>query len=137
MAVFPLSKAPFSKAPPGGRVSGSRPAVRPSAAPGQSGAPSAEYTRVEIELDMDTGQPNARWLLGRTKGDALLCMLPSEPALQYTGPGYRGFIVHIDSNGSKRHVRVFHDSSLERWLLQTGKFCLVDSLVKHVEQQLG
>lgn len=132
MAVFPLNKAPLP-----GNISGSRPAVRPSAVPGRSGAPSAEHTRVQIELDIDTGQPNARWLLGRTKGDALLSMLPSESSLQYTGPGYRGFIVHIEANGIKRQVRVFHDSTLERWLLQTGKFCLVDSLVQHVEQQLG
>jgi hypothetical protein len=93
--------------------------------------------RVEIELNVYTDQPNPRWLLGKTNAEALLAQLPQESSLLPSATaGYAGFTIRVDMGTIKRNVQVFHNTELERWLLNTGRFCLPSELAKQVETQL-
>jgi hypothetical protein len=99
--------------------------------------PPADQLRVEIELNVYSDQPNPRWLLGKTNAEALLIRLPEELSLMPTAAdGYCGFSIRIDSPAGKRNVQVFHNTELERWLLNTGRFCLPAELARRVEDQL-
>jgi hypothetical protein len=93
--------------------------------------------RVEIELNLYAEQPNPRWLLGKANAEALLARLPEESSLMPAATeGYCGFSIRIGSPTGKRNVQVFHNTELERWLLNTGRFCLPAELIKQVEDNL-
>ena len=137
MAAIPLK----TSLPPPRTVSGTRPAQQIGAqsivARGKSSIPAAQRARVEIELSIFSDQPNPRWLLARVRSEQLLARLPEQsslvPALL---TGYRGFTVRIESDAGKRTVQVFHNAELERWLLNSGRFCLPEEMAKFVENQL-
>jgi len=133
VAATPLKK---SSLPPPRTVSGTRPAQQ-IGAKNKSSIPAAQRARVEVELNIFSDQPNPRWLLARVRADQLLARLPKQsslvPALL---TGYRGFTVRIESDAGKRAVQVFHNSELERWLLNSGRFCLPEEMAKFVENQL-
>jgi hypothetical protein len=96
------------------------------------------HLHVEVELELFEGRPNPRWLLGRATAEALLAKLKSGGpiAATVTPLGYRGFIVRIQSGTEKRVVQVHHDAALERWLLDTGRFCMPSEMAAFVERQL-
>lgn len=122
-----------SSIPPSGKVRSSNPpAVR-----NRASLPPADQLRVEIELNVYTHQPNPRWLLGKTNAEALLAQLPDESSLMPAATeGYCGFSIRIGSPTGKRNVQVFHNTELERWLLNTGRFCLPPDVAKLVENHL-
>jgi hypothetical protein len=99
--------------------------------------PPAEVLRVEVELNIHSGRPNPRWLLGKTNAEALLAQLPEESSLVPTdSSGYTGFTVRVDAGVNKRTVQVFHSAALERWLLNSGRFCLPAEMAKLVESHI-
>jgi hypothetical protein len=109
----------------------------PPAVRNRSSLPPADTLRVEIELNLYSDKPNPRWLLGKTNAEALLSQLPDQPSLIPSTPGgYTGFSVRIDSPSGKRNLQVFHNTPLERFLLNTGRFCLTPEIVKVVEAHL-
>jgi hypothetical protein len=98
----------------------------------------AQLPLVEVELDLFEGRPNPRWLLGRAAAEKLLTLLPQVPVAGPAVPlGYRGFIVRIQQGHERRVVLVHRDVALERWLLDSGRFCLPPPMVVLVERLLG
>lgn len=109
----------------------------PPAVRNRASLPPADQLRVEVELSMYTDQPNPRWLLGKTNAEALLAQLPEESSLVPANlEGYGGFIIRVTSGNTKRWVQVFHNTDLERWLLNSGRFCLPPDIAKRVEDHL-
>ncbi|HTM46753.1 MAG TPA: hypothetical protein VL137_17480 [Polyangiaceae bacterium] len=132
--------APATTRPPPRTLSGTYSAQHSSTLPpgAKSSIPAPDRVRVEVELNVFSGDPNPRWLLGKIATDRLLARLPKEdrpvPAIP---SGYRGFIIRIESAAGTRTVQVFHNPELERWLLSSGRFCLSEGLAKYVERQLS
>jgi hypothetical protein len=115
---------------------------------------SAISSRVEVELDIFSGNPNPVWILPET--DAVLflkklAMLPKASATELSDNlGYRGFIIKVINESEESLVRIqngtvqFSQSStnvyysdqnrhLERWLLNSGKPILKSDLYDMVE----
>ena len=111
--------------------------------------------RVQVELDIFSGNPNPVWILSGTDGDLFLkklAMLPQASAKElHDNLGYRGFIVKVTNESGESLVRIqngtVHISKndtnvycsdqnrhLERWLLNSGKPALRSDLFKIVER---
>jgi len=113
--------------------------------------------KVEVELDIFSGNPNPTWNL--SSSDAAL-FLEKAAALSQVSPrqrsanlGYRGFIVRV-MQGKETSVMLIQNGivelsrsgttlflgdpnrSLERWLLQSGKPVLKNDLTGLVEREL-
>jgi hypothetical protein len=112
--------------------------------------------RVEVELDIFSGNPNPTWILPDADGVLFLeklAALPSASAKElFTNLGYRGFIVQVTNEAEKSLVRIqngtvqlskgnanvyYSDQNrdLERWLLNSGKPFLKSDLFKIVESE--
>lgn len=135
VAAIPYKKiVPPSSMPPR-TVSGTRPAVGVGSKSSIPAAPN--QARVEVELNVFVDRPNPRWMLARSRAQEILPHLPQTSSLVPTAlDGYRGFTVFIESDAGKRTVHVFHNTELERWLLNSGRFFLSDDLARYVEKQL-
>jgi hypothetical protein len=135
VAAIPYKKiVPPSSMPPR-TVSGTRPAV---GLKGKSSIPAPNQARVEVELHVFVDRPNPRWMLARSRTEEILPHLPQSSSLVPTElTGYRGFTVYIESEAGKRTVHVFHNTDLERWLLNSGRFFLSEDLARYIEKQLG
>lgn len=138
MAAIPVRKSspPQSSARPvlrhGDRKSSIPPAVR-----NRASLPPADQLRVEVELNLYSDQPNPRWLLGKSNAETLLAQLPDGSSLTPTAvTGYSGFTIRIDAGNIRRSVQVFHNTELERWLLNSGRFCLPTEVARLVENHL-
>lgn len=119
-------------------LSANKKSYRPRTASGVRSLGDQELPLVEVELDIFEGRPNPRWLLGRALAEKLMALLPRTPVQGSAVPlGYRGFIVRIQQGHERRVVLVHHDVVLERWLLDSGRFCLPPPVVALVERQLG
>ena len=111
--------------------------------------------RVEVELDIFSGNPNPVWILSEADGVLFLkklAMLPQASAKElHDDLGYRGFIVEVTNETEGCLVRVqngtiqlsqndtnvyYRDQNrhLERWLLNSGKPTLRSDLFKIVER---
>ncbi|HEX2881425.1 MAG TPA: hypothetical protein VHO25_17975 [Polyangiaceae bacterium] len=139
-----MAAVPVPKIPPAPRtVSGTRPAQRspehdlpPTLRDGAS-LPTPDLPRIEIELLIHSDQPNPHWILDQRSAETLLAQLPEESSLMPTSlEGYGGFSIRIDSAGHQRMVEVFHNTPLERWLLNSGLFYLTTEVAKRVEEHL-
>jgi hypothetical protein len=135
-----LAAVPVPKIPPSKRTtSGTRPAQRhvPPAVRNRDSLPAPGQPRIEVELLVHADQPNPRWVLGQLGTETLLAQLPDESSLMPTSlEGYGGFNIRIDCAGQRRIVEVFHNTALELWLLNSGRFCLTSELAQSVEAQL-
>jgi hypothetical protein len=139
VAAIPYKKiVPPSSMPPR-TVSGTRPAVGSKGqSVGKSSIPAPSQARVEVELLVFVDRPNPRWMLARSRTEEILPHLPQSSSLVPTElTGYRGFTVFIESEAGKRTVHVFHNTELERWLLNSGRFFLSEDLARYIEKQLG
>jgi hypothetical protein len=139
-----LAAVPVPEIPPSTRkTSGMRPAQRgpendppPTLRDGGS-PPATDQPRVEIELLIHSDRPNPRWLLDELNTETLLAQLPDDSSLMPTAlEGYGGFNIRIDSEGHHRIVEVFHNTALERWLLNSGRFYLPSEVARLVEEHL-
>ena len=116
--------------------------------------------RVEVELDIFSGNPNPVWILSGADGVLFLkklAMLPRASARElHDNLGYRGFIVRVINETEASLVRIslvriqngtvqlsqndnnvyYSDQNrhLERWLLNSGKLTLRSDLFKIVER---
>lgn len=114
--------------------------------------------RVEVELDIFSGNPNPTWILAPEEGVLLLqrlTTLPQAPAKDLsTHLGYRGFVVQVVQGTDQRLVHIQNGTvqilvgdmkvnysdrnrNLERWLLNSGKPALKSDLFKMVENELS
>jgi hypothetical protein len=113
--------------------------------------------RVEVELDIFSGNPNPTWILSNQDRDIFLerlAELPKAPAKELSAKlGYRGFIVQV-TNGSEQSLvklqngtvqlskcdtKVYYSDLclyLERWLLNSGKPYLKGDLFNIVEREI-
>jgi hypothetical protein len=112
--------------------------------------------RVEVELDIFSGNPNPTWILSPEEGALFvqrLATLPPAPAKALsTHLGYRGFIVQVAKgteqslvhiqNGTVQilvgDTKVYYSDrnrDLERWLLNSGKPSLKSDIFKIVEKE--
>jgi hypothetical protein len=129
--------------------------------------PSADYatteggesmsTKVNVELDIFSGNPNPDWTLPSEAGVLFLQKLktlPSIPAKDISNHlGYRGFSVQVVNGteqsqvyiqngmvqiitGTKKVYYSDQDRNLERWLLESGKPFLQNDLFRIVENDL-
>ena len=110
--------------------------------------------RVEVELDIFSGNPNPIWILSDADGVLFLkklAMLPKASAKELSDNlGYRGFIVKVINETGESPVRIqngtvqlsqndtnvyYRDQNrdLERWLLNSGKPTIRSDLFKIVE----
>ena len=115
----------------------------------------AMSARVEVELDIFSGNPNPVWILPEANGVLFLkklAMLPNASAIELSDNlGYRGFIVKVINETGECLVRIqngtvqlsLNDSNvyysdqnrnLERWLLNSGKPILGSDLYDMVER---
>jgi hypothetical protein len=114
-------------------------------------------TRVEVELDIFSGNPNPAWTLSAEEADFFLKVLTTLPKTQSKGLsthlGYRGFtvqvieeaeqkLVHIQTGtvqitiGNKKLYYSDQGQNLERWLLDSGRFSLTLDLFNMVEDKI-
>jgi hypothetical protein len=113
--------------------------------------------KVEVELDIFSGNPNPKWVLSDREGDIFLerlAKLPNTPAKELSAKlGYRGFIVQV-TNGSEQSLVKLQNGTvqilkgdtkayykdlcldLERWLLNSGKPYFTSDLFSIVEREL-
>ena len=113
--------------------------------------------RVEIELDIFSGNPNPVWILSGADEVLFLkklAMLPRASARElHDNLGYRGFIVKVINETGESLLRIqngtvqlsqndanvyYNDQNrhLERWLLNSGKPTLRSDLFKIVESDI-
>lgn len=113
--------------------------------------------RVEVELDIFSGNPNPVWILSEADGVLFLnelAMLPKDSDKELSDNlGYRGFIAKMINGTEESFVRIQNgtvqlsqnetnifysdqDRHLERWLLNSGKPTLKSDLFKIVEAHL-
>jgi hypothetical protein len=113
--------------------------------------------RVEVELDIFSGNPNPTWILAPEEGVLFLqrlTALPPSPAKDLsTHLGYRGFVIQVVQGTEQRLVHIQNGTvqilvnntkvnysdrnrDLERWLLNSGKPALKSDLFKMVENEL-
>lgn len=116
---------------------------------------------LEVELDAFSGRPNPCWELTDTQAAEFLSRLralrPSEGShLANEGLGYRGFVVRAKSKpvDGFDEVRVYRrtvlarhgnrdetlddpDRILERWLLDSARPHVPESLLLYVQSELG
>lgn len=113
--------------------------------------------KVEVELDIFSGNPNPTWILAPEEGVLFLqrlTALPEAPAKDLsTHLGYRGFVVQVVQGTEQRLVHIQNGTvqilvndtkvnysdrnrDLERWLLNSGKPSLKSDLFKMVEHEL-
>jgi hypothetical protein len=125
-------------------ASGTRPAQRsgehdlPPTLRDGAGLLAPDQPRIEVELLIHADQPNPHWVLDPRSTEMLLTQLPEESSLMPTSlEGYAGFSIRIDSAGHQRMVEVFHNTPLERWLLNSGRFYLTTEVARLVEEQLS
>lgn len=111
----------------------------------------------EVELDIFSGRPNPMWRLSDADATKLLRELADLPEAPPTAIannlGYRGFVVRLRhdggetrlviQNGTVQRVRddsttYYHDPDrgLERWLLNSGRPFLDDSIAAVVEREM-
>jgi len=116
---------------------------------------SATSARVEVELDIFSGNPNPIWILSEADGVLFLkklAMLPKASAKELSDNlGYRGFIVKVINETGESFVRIQNGTvqlsqsginiyysdqnrNLERWLLNSGKPILRSDLYDMVER---
>lgn len=114
--------------------------------------------RIDVELDIFSGNPNPTWTLSDADADVFLQKLAGLPkaarAELSTNLGYRGMIVHVTDgpessvvdiqSGTVRISRAassvyFADPNrnLERWLLAAGKGSLTSDVYQIVEAELA
>jgi hypothetical protein len=112
--------------------------------------------KVEVELDIFSGNPNPAWILSDVDGRTFLervDALPVTSARELSGNlGYRGFVVEISGEADNMRVQVQNgivrvssstaeifrtdrNRDLERWLLQSGKPFLDSKLLRIVESE--
>lgn len=116
--------------------------------------------QMQVELDMFSGRPNPQWNLTPEENaelNRLLQTLPKDKTgkASIPGLGYRGFIVTATEDKVEGCTEVFifreyvtakcsgellqfadKDRTLERWLLQTGRGRLEDSLYQQIASQI-
>jgi hypothetical protein len=116
---------------------------------------SAISSRIEVELDIFSGNPNPVWILPEADGVLFLkklAMLPKASATELSDNlGYRGFIIKVINETKESLIRIqngtvqFSQSgtnvyysdqnrNLERWLLNSGKPILMSDLYDIVER---
>jgi hypothetical protein len=116
---------------------------------------SAISSRIEVELDIFSGNPNPVWILPEAYGVLFLkklSMLPKASATELSDNlGYRGFIIKVINESVESLIRIqngtvqFSQSgtnvyysdqnrNLERWLLNSGKPILRSDLYDIVER---
>jgi len=71
----------------------------------------SDRSQVTVELDVFSGRPNPTWSLEQPERDVLLQLLRARNAeararWEPPGLGYRGFVLHIASDGKVEVVRV-------------------------------
>lgn len=112
--------------------------------------------RVEIELDIFSGNPNPTWILSEAEAtlfrQQLATLSEASPRELSGNLGYRGFIVQLTNGTEQRIVRVQNgivqisqdstdlyysdqNRSLERWLLDSGRASLRSDLFEMVKSQ--
>lgn len=112
--------------------------------------------RVEIELDIFSGNPNPIWILSEAEAtlfrQQLATLSEASPRELSGNLGYRGFIVQLTNGTEQRIVRVQNgivqisqdstdlyysdqNRSLERWLLDSGRASLRSDLFEMVKSQ--
>ena len=115
----------------------------------------AMSARVEVELDIFSGNPNPVWILPEANGVLFLkklAMLPNASAIELSDNlGYRGFIAKVINETGESLVRIqngtvqlsrsginvyYSDQNrhLERWLLNSGKPILRSDLYDMAER---
>jgi hypothetical protein len=114
---------------------------------------------VEVTLDMFSGMPNPRWLLGGASEQEFRSRLQSLPAAadreapRPPGLGYRGFILSVgpgDGGEALGRVTVYRGTvshsggeyedmgrELEKWLLSTAGEALGDRLKSIMQAELA
>ena len=113
--------------------------------------------RVEVELDIFSGNPNPVWILSEADGVLFLnelAMLPRDSEKELSDNlGYRGFIAKVINGTEESLVRIqngtvqlsqngtnicYRDQGrhLERWLLNSGEATLKSDLFKIVAAHL-
>jgi hypothetical protein len=116
---------------------------------------SAISSRIEVELDIFSGNPNPVWILPEADGVLFLkklAMLPKASATELSDNlGYRGFIIKVINESEESLVRIqngtvqflqsgtnvyYRDQNrnLERWLLNSGKPILRSDLYDMIER---
>lgn len=113
--------------------------------------------RAEVELDIFSGMPNPTWVLTPPEAESLalaLAELPRISACQLSPRlGYRGLVVSVTHVNETRLVRVQSgcvqiaegDTTIhaldercevERWLIETGRPRLTESVIDVVDAEL-
>jgi hypothetical protein len=110
----------------------------------------------KVELDVFSGRPNPQWLLPATDEAYLLEKLQNLPEVspgRFAEPlGYRGIVVYVSGSKSTTYhvwrnfvirnvdgqVTAYHDdnSSLEMWLLMSGKPFLQADLFETIQKEI-
>ena len=114
--------------------------------------------RVEVELDIFSGNPNPTWILSPQEGVVFvqrLAALPQAPAKNLsTHLGYRGFIVQVAKGTEQSLVQIQNGTvqilvgdtkvyysdrnrDLERWLLNSGKPSLKSDIFQIVKNEFA
>lgn len=113
--------------------------------------------RADVELDVFSGMPNPTWVLTTAEAETLaqrLAALPPASPGELSGRlGYRGLVVKVENGAETRLIRVQSGSvhitegettvyardegrELERWLIETGRPRLAESVVEIVEREV-
>ena len=121
----------------------------------------AEVALLEVELDTFSGRPNPRWELTGAQAKEFITRLLALPPTQASRPGgeglgYRGFTVKArgESMDGFDEVRLccgavlarrggrtetFRDPGriLERWLLDSGRNEVPESILRYIQREIG
>jgi len=121
----------------------------------------AEATLLEIELDAFSGRPNPRWELTGAQAEEFLARLRALSPTHGIRPGggglgYRGFTVKARGKPMDDfdEVRLYHGTVLarhgdrmetfgdpgrvlERWLLDSGRGEVPESVLRYIQSEIG
>lgn len=115
---------------------------------------------LEVELDAFSGRPNPRWELTPAQATEFLDRIRKlrpihDHPMQGEGLGYRGFVVRPEGEpvGGFDQLKVYHgtvlmrfggraevfddsDRGLERWMLDTGRGQVPESVLTYVQSEI-